>query len=109
MDYTIYRRSFLGATLLAIPGVGLLAGLARLCFKEAEFTILFFSNPAITVTTYTNGMLTATWAGCCCEVIDVGEWKKITCRVGDSNLEMRANRFKPNTLYIDMILMCEPK
>lgn len=106
--YSISRRSFVGAGLVALPGIATLSGLVRWSLKEAEYSIGFEGLPMLLVATYTDGTMSARWDGRACQIRDDGRWKRLACVSGDSICEARIRRPQPNELDVDFIAMRSP-
>jgi hypothetical protein len=75
MDMT--RRSFLGALLVAIPGVKTLAALAPL--KKCEFTIKPLDFPPLILTQFTDDSTTAFWGNRRFDMVHKDGWTWVKC------------------------------
>lgn len=107
MDYSISRRSFLGASLAAWPVLRAIA--ARLPIVESEFDICVYGWPDICVTSYANRTMTATWGGYPLDTADdLRTWKKLTGRIGNATCELRVRSLRAKTFDVDWIRMCRP-
>lgn len=106
-NYSISRRSFLGASLAMLPGLRIIE--ARLPIMESEFCIRVQECPDICITTYANRTMTATWGDHPLGIADsLYMWKKITGRIGESTCELQVRSLRANELDIDYIQMWRP-
>ena len=109
-EFTLTRRTFLGASILVLPGVRALASLVLV--RDAEFLISFHeSTPLspITITTFTNGSLRAAWQGELLEVVNRGKWTSIQGVVNGGKLDMSVRIPAPGTLDLRWLQIVYPE
>jgi hypothetical protein len=105
----ITRRSFLAGTILALPGLRLLAGVAKsLPIKEAEYGFGMDGWPMIWLTTYTNGSVTGRWNKTQLHVIEDRGWLRVYGNIGKATCETRVRRSSATSLDVGWIRMMAP-
>lgn len=111
----ITRRGFLAASLLAIPGAKVFGGAIRMLpLKEAEYVISFGSTwpEPLTITTFTNGLVTGRYGTKELETIAENGWVRlrgIWCDGDTRCAELKVIRRVPETLDVDWIQIWGPK
>jgi len=110
-NYTVSRRGFLGAALVALPGVRALSALGRM--REAEYVLSCTGFEPVKIVSLVNGSLSASWMR---RAIDVraedrrgSRWWIVSGEIGEHICQLRVSRPGPKTLDIDYIALMSPE